>query len=223
VIKRYKRFLVDVEMEDGSVITAHCPNSGSMKGCIGPGWKAILSSDFGNKKRKYPYTLEMTNSGSGWIGVHTGRTNGIVADAINHGKIPELSGYTSLRREVKTGDSRVDIVLSGEGRPDCYVEVKSVTLLEGRVYQFPDSVTVRGRKHIKELINLKKNGFRAVNFFLIQRGDGEYFEPAEKIDPRYAGAMKQAMKEGVEFIAYGTRIQPGEIELDRPVPIRVTL
>lgn len=219
IVKRYKRFLVDVKLPDGSVITAHCPNSGSMKTCIGPGWKALLSADFNNKKRKYPYTLEMTHSGSGWIGVHTGRTNGIVSKAIEEGKIPELAGYTSLLREVSAGKSRIDIVLKGEGVSDCFVEVKSVTLQENGVYRFPDAVTARGKKHLMELINLKRQGFRAVNFFLIQRDDGNRFEPAENIDPEYAKAMRLAKNEGVEFLVYGTLLRPGLIEVDRPVPI----
>ncbi len=219
-LRRYKRFLADVELEDGRVITVHCPNSGSMKSCMGEGWPARLSHS-SNPSRKYPHTLEMLHNGTCWIGINTHRTNGVVAQAIAMGQIPALAGYETLRREVTYGrGSRIDLLLEGTGGR-CYVEVKSVTLLEGREYQFPDAVTVRGQKHLRELASMVREGHRAVLFYLIQRSDGELFRPACAIDPAYGAAVQEVARQGVEFLAYGAKVTPEGIGVERVVPMEL--
>jgi sugar fermentation stimulation protein A len=221
LVRRYKRFLADVQLPDGSTITVHCPNSGSMKQCVGEGWPVRLSrSD--NPKRKHAHTLEMTHNGTCWIGVNTQRPNQIVAESISAGLVPELVGYETLRREVPYGaNSRVDILLEGTG-PRCYVEVKNVTLVgEDGQYCFPDSVTSRGLKHLHELVAQVESGSRAVMFYLIQRSDGEGFRPAAEIDPAYAEGLCWALAHGVEAIAYRAEVSPEGIHLAEKVPVTV--
>jgi sugar fermentation stimulation protein A len=213
LIKRYKRFLADVELEDGSVVTAHCPNSGSMKTCAEPGW-AVRLSRANNPKRKLKYTWELVHNGVCWIGINTHLANKLTVEAIEKGWIPELGGYHTLRTEVKYGqNSRVDILLESESER-CYVEVKNVTLVEADgVYRFPDAVTKRGLKHLHELREMKRQGHRAVMLFAIQRSDGSHFEPAAGIDPEYARALKQAHAAGVEILPYRAETDPKHIEL----------
>lgn len=210
LIKRYKRFLADVELEDGTLITAHCPNTGAMTTCQGEGWPVLLSVH-DNPNRKYEHTWEMVNNGKCWISINTHRTNQVVSDGIENGLIPELAGYDEIKREVKYGEnSRIDILLSKSDQK-CYVEIKSVTLVEDGTYMFPDAVTKRGLKHLRELENVVKNGDRGVIFFLLQRSDGECFSPAAHIDPEYAKALKEVASNGVEILAYNTVINPPEI------------
>ena len=218
LLKRYKRFLADIELENGEMITAHCPNSGSMKTCWQPGWEVRVSYH-DNASRKYPYTWEMVHNGQTWIGVNTGIPNRIALDAIRENKIKELTGYSQFRREVPYGkNSRIDIFLQNDTET-CYVEVKNVTLVEDDGgYYFPDSVTERGRKHLYELIDMVKQGHRSVMFYVIQRGDGNLFRPATHIDPAYAAALKEAVKNGVEIIAYRAEVSPEKIEIVAPVP-----
>ncbi len=213
LIKRYKRFLADVELENGTVVTAHCPNSGSMKTCAEPGWEVRLSRA-DNPKRKLKFTWELVHNGTCWIGINTHLANKLAAEAIETGWIPELSGYTSLRTEVRYGqNSRVDILLESESKR-CYVEVKNVTLVEADgVYRFPDAVTKRGLKHLHELREMVAQGYRAVMLFAIQRSDGSHFEPATQIDPEYATALKEAYAAGVEILPYRAEIDPQHIEL----------
>jgi len=220
LIKRYKRFLADVELENGDVIVAHCANSGSMMGLKEEGFKVWLSiSD--NPKRKLKYSWELVDTGTTLAGINTAHPNRIVADTITDGKIPELTGYDNLKREVKYGkNSRIDIFLTSEGKPDCYVEIKNVTLSrETGAAEFPDSVTARGTKHLHELSDMVTEGHRAVMFYLVQRDDCDTFEIASDIDPIYAAALKQAREIGVEILCYDCKIDPYGIEIRRPVQI----
>ncbi len=213
LIKRYKRFLADVELKDGTVVTAHCPNSGSMKTCNEPGWQVLLSES-NNPKRKLKYTWELAHNSVCWIGVNTHLANKLAVEAIQKGWIPELGGYDKLETERKYGqNSRIDILLSSAGGK-CYVEVKNVTLVEeDGFYKFPDSVTTRGLKHLYELRDMVEQGHRAVMLFAIQRSDGALFKPAEAIDPKYSAALKEVHTQGVEILTYRAEISPESIEL----------
>ncbi len=218
LIRRYKRFLADVEMPDGKALTVHCPNSGSMKGCTGEGWPAMIS-DSGNPKRKLRHTLEMTHNGQTWIGVNTMHPNKLAKEAIENGTIAELQGYDEIKNEQKYGEnSRIDLLLRSSAKPDCYVEVKNVTLVENNEYRFPDAVTARGLKHLHELMEIKKKGGRAVMLFIIQRGDGTLFRPAADIDPVYAKRLKEAHDAGVEIMPWRAHVSPEEIEVIEKIP-----
>jgi len=219
LIKRYKRFLADIELNSGQVITAHCPNSGSMKTCNQPGWEVRLSES-DNPKRKFKYTWELVHNDTCWIGVNTHLANKLAVEAIPQGWIPELSGYKLLETEKKYGqNSRIDILLTSESKK-CYVEVKNVTLVEqDGFFKFPDSVTKRGLKHLNELAEMVKQGHRAVMLFAIQRSDGTVFKPAALIDPEYATALKKVYGQGVEILAYRADITPQSIELKHKTKI----
>lgn len=221
LIRRYKRFLADVALVGGEVVTAHCPNSGSMKMCVGDGWPVRLSRAL-NPRRKLPYTLEMVHNGRCWIGVHTGRPNHLVLEAVHAGNIPELQGYISARLEVPYGrNSRIDLLLQ-DGERRCYVEVKNTTLVDGEgAFTFPDAVTVRGRKHLFELADRVEAGDRAVAFFLVQRSDGDYFRPAREIDNAFAEALVEVAARGVEVLAYRAEVSPQAIELRERVPVHL--
>ncbi|QBG48630.1 DNA/RNA nuclease SfsA [Verrucomicrobia bacterium S94] len=218
LIKRYKRFLADVKLDDGTVITAHCPNTGRMTTCAEPGYRVVLS-DSENPKRKYRYTWELAHNGDCWICVNTGRANEMAFEAVSEGRIPELTGYEEVVRERKFGNSRFDLFLK-TGDNLCYVEVKSVTLLadDGR-YAFPDAVTERGRKHLNELIEVVKAGHRAAMLFVISRSDGSGFRAAHEIDPAYAEMLKIAAGNGVELHAWQADLSPEAIRLNQAVPI----
>jgi len=213
LLKRYKRFLADIRLKNGHYITAHCPNSGSMKTCKEPGWKTLVSES-DNPSRKLKYTWEMVHNGKCWIGVNTQIPNKITMEAINNDEIPELSGYDEMHSEVKYGqNSRVDILLTG-GKDICYVEVKNVTLVEADgFYKFPDAITERGQKHLYELLEMVKKGNRAVMLFVIQRSDGTTFKPADHIDPDYARALKEVHRKGVEVLTYQAGVSPDEIKI----------
>lgn len=216
LIKRYKRFLADVELDDGSVITAHCPNTGRMTTCAEPGFRVVLS-DSENPKRKYRFTWELAHNGDCWICVNTGRANEMAFEAVSKGWIPELAGYDEVIREQKFGNSRFDLLLKS-GDALCYVEVKNVTLLaEDGMYAFPDAVTERGRKHLNELIDVVKAGHRAAMLFVIPRSDGSGLRAAREIDPKYAEALKVAAENGVEIHAWQAEVSPEEIRLAKPV------
>jgi len=220
LIKRYKRFLADIRLEDGSLITAHCPNSGSMKGCQGENWPVMLSKS-ANPKRKYSYTWEMVHNGTCWIGINTHLANHIVKEAIELGRIDELRGYSNIKPEVKYGrNSRIDLLLSRENS-SCYVEIKNVTLVENGNYQFPDAVTTRGKKHLQELQDVVRSGARAVMFFLVQRSDGAIFKPAEHIDPAYSQELKRAFQNGVEILVYRAEIAPQKIEITEKIEYKI--
>ena len=212
LIQRYKRFLADVRLANGRTVTAHCTNTGSMLGCKEPG-SAVYLSRSDNLKRKLAYTWEMIRVGRTWVGINTLHPNRLVAEAIESGAIQELSAYPTIRREVVTRPgTRLDLRLEGiDG--SCFVEVKNVTLAVGRAAAFPDAVTERGTKHLKELIRLKRRGHRAAVLFVVQREDCDYFRPADEIDPEYGRWLRRAVKAGVEALPYRAKVTPREIEL----------
>ncbi|MCB0259020.1 MAG: DNA/RNA nuclease SfsA [Calditrichaeota bacterium] len=218
LIKRYKRFLADVRLDNGEIVTAHSPNTGSMKGCNIPGSPVILSrSD--NPKRKLPYTWELVKVGNAWVCVNTTYPNRIVKEAIEAGGIAELRDYRQLHTEVPySGNSRIDILLKYSAQ-NCYVEVKNVTLAEAGTARFPDAVTTRGQKHLQDLMAMVVSGQRGVIFFVINRADTDRFAPADDIDPRYGELLREAARAGVEILAYQTRITPPEIVLSHALPV----
>jgi sugar fermentation stimulation protein A len=213
LIRRYKRFLADVELDDGTVVTAHCPNSGSMKTCLGDGWPVLLSTS-DNPKRKLRHTWEMVHNGACWIGINTARTNAIVEEGIRDGAVAELTRFDELRREVRLGArSRIDFALTRSGRRT-WIEVKNVTMVDDRGrYAFPDAVTVRGAKHLRDLAAAAADGDRAVMLYLIQRSDGDGFTVADDIDPGYGEELRRAAANGVELVAYRGDVGPSEIRL----------
>ena len=209
--RRYKRFLADVILPSGEMITVHCPNSGSMTGCAVPGSPVILSRSE-RAGRKYPHTWELVQVSGCWIGVNTGITPTLVREGVLSGVVAELQGYESIRPEVKRGDSRLDLLLSGQAQR-CWVEVKNVTLEDNGRAIFPDSVTVRGQKHLTELMNVVQCGERGVIFFVVQRGDCRAMAPADRIDPRYGALLREAINSGVEALAYRADVSPDGITL----------
>lgn len=220
LIKRYKRFLADVEFPDGSIVTAHCPNSGSMKGCALPGGRVWLSrSD--NQNRKLAYTWELAEADGFMIGLNTGLPNKLVREAIENRMVAELQGYETIRPEVPYGEhSRIDLLLEGsQGR--CFVEVKNVTLVEKGRALFPDAVTTRGQKHLQELMRVVREGDRGMIFFTVQRGDGNSVSPADMIDPEYGRLLRLAMANGVEALAYRAEVTTTEIRLIERLPVVV--
>jgi sugar fermentation stimulation protein A len=226
LIQRYKRFLADVKLDSGDVVTAHCPNPGSMIGLRSPGSRVWLSrSD--NPKRKLAYTFELIEVDGLLVCINTGHPNAVAAEAISAGNISELSGYDSLRREVRFGEnSRVDILLEDPTRGLCYVEIKSVTLKRDDgpnpgAAEFPDAVTKRGAKHLVELSNMVAQGHRAVMLYLVQRQDCDWFLLSEDIDPAYAAAFRQARALGVEAICYECQITTTEITVARSMNIDI--
>jgi len=217
LLKRYKRFLADVCFDDGEEVTAHCPNPGSMLSVSDPGSTVWLShSD--NPKRKLAHTLELIETPGGIVGVNPNRANALALEAIEAGAIAALSGYETIRREVRYGaNSRIDLLLAGDGRPDCYVEVKSVTMRRDRdavgLAEFPDAVTQRGAKHLGELAAMTGDGARAAMIYLAQRADCGRFAVAADIDPAYAAAFETAVAAGVEMLALRCTIDPGGIKV----------
>ena len=225
LIKRYKRFLSDHRLEDGSIVTAHCANPGAMLGLTTPGAETWLSPAR-NPERKLRYTWEMLRVAPGrrgLVGINTSLPNDIVAEAISAGQVPELDGYAGIRREVRYGEnSRIDLLLERDGAPPCYVEVKNVHLQRrAGVAEFPDSVTARGAKHLRELAAVARAGGRAVMFYLVQRGDCESFALAGDIDPDYAAGFKETVKSGVEALCYDCQLGEGEIRLARRLPFEM--
>ena len=217
--KRYQRFMADVRLEDGSVVTAHCPNSGSMKACCEPG-RPVYISFADNPKRKLKYTWELIQMPTSLVGVNTLVPNRLVHHEIQSERIPDLSGYDSVKREVKIGNNtRMDLMLeSNEGRR-CYVEVKNCTLVEGKAAAFPDAVTERGLKHLLELARHVKKGDRCMMFYLIQRMDAGVFKPADDIDPAYGETLRRVVQEGVEILAYDVKIDLKRIRIRKQLPV----
>ncbi|WP_407050568.1 DNA/RNA nuclease SfsA [Methyloraptor flagellatus] len=220
LIQRYKRFLADVELDTGEIVTAHCANSGSMLGVAPPGARVWLSrSD--DPKRKLAHSWLIVEIGTALVGIDTGHPNALVAEAIRDGTIAEAAGYASLRREVKYGvNSRVDILLEDDARGRLFVEVKNVHLSRRQgLAEFPDSVTARGTKHLGELAAEVERGHRAMMVFLVQRTDATEMTLARDIDPAYGHAFDKALRAGVEAVAYACRINPQEIVVDRRIPL----
>ena len=223
LVQRYKRFFADVRLLSGEIVVAHCANSGSMLSVKEPGSRVWLSPA-NNPERKLRYTWEIIEVNGGLVGINTSLPNRIVAEAIQAGVIPELSGYTTLSREKKYGrNSRIDILLEDSKRPACYVEVKNVTLRRGSEShwpaEFPDAVTERGAKHLKEMTDMVKAGSRAVMVYLVQRGDCRRFAVAVDIDPTYAQALEQALAAGVEAVCYGCAVGPDAITIAGPLTL----
>jgi len=220
LIRRYKRFLADVQLGDG-VITAACPNTGSMMGCAEAGNRVWLSES-DRATRKYRHTWELVEVGKTLVGINTALPNALVHEAIDAGAIPELAGYGSVRREVPYGEerSRVDLVLEAPGRAPCYVEVKNVTAAVTKgVALFPDCVSDRGARHLRELIRLKAAGLRPVQLYCVQRGDVDEVRPADGIDVEYGRMLREAIAAGVEVLAYRARVTPTEVRLDKRIPV----
>lgn len=222
LLKRYKRFLADVELETGETVTAHCPNPGSMLGLKDPGSRCWLSHT-DDPKRKLKYTLEVLEADNTLVGINTNRPNRLAEDAIRTGAIPALSGYDAVRREVKYGaNSRIDLLLESADRPMCYVEVKNCHLRRTPgLTEFPDSVTSRGAKHLGELSEMVRQGHRAVQLFVVQRNDCDVLAPAGDLDPVYAQALRDASAAGVEVIAWACEITLEGIEIVREIEVKL--
>jgi sugar fermentation stimulation protein A len=225
LIRRYKRFLADVELADGSLITAHVANPGAMTGLQAPGARVWLSRS-PNPKRKLPYSWELVEvdvgAGVELVGVNTAHPNSIVAAALQAAAIPELAGYATIRREVRYGAaSRVDFLLEAADRPPCYLEIKNVHLMRRPgLAEFPDSVTARGARHLDELAAMRAQGARAVMLFVIQIASAGALALARDIDPAYGAAFDRARAAGVEALAYRCRVASDRISLAAPVPLR---
>lgn len=224
LIKRYKRFLADVVTPDGRELTLHCPNTGAMTGCATPG-DTVWYSTSDNPKRKYAHTWELTQTQRGAIiCVNTLRANILAKEAILAGSIVELSGYNTLKSEVKYGEekSRIDIMLQAEERQNCYIEVKSVTLAENESGYFPDAVTERGQKHLRELMSVATAGDRAVILFAVLHSAIDRFSPAHHIDARYAQLLIEAQTKGVEILVYKAELSTEMMTLNKPITAVLT-
>lgn len=222
--RRYKRFLADIALDDGREITAHCANPGSMMGVAPEGAPAWVSEHHG-RGRKLPYSWELVEVDDTLVAINTSNPNKIAHEAVEKGMIPELSGYADIRREVKYGEaSRIDLLLEGgrgkrTGRP-CYVEIKNVHLMrQPGLAEFPDSVTARGAKHLRELSAMVENGARAVMLYIVQRSDCARFAPAADLDPAYAAALSNAVQSGVETLCYDCEITTNEVVLRKALEI----
>ena len=219
LIRRYKRFLADIRLADGRVVTAHCTNTGSMTGCAEPGSTVYISPST-KEGRRLLYTWEIVRIGTTWVGINTLHPNRLVAESIETGVISELQGYRTVRREVVTRQgTRLDLRLDGING-FCFVEVKNVTLAINGAAAFPDAVTERGTKHLKELIWLRRKGHRAAVVFVIQRGDCNYFRPADEIDSEYGYWLRRAVKAGLEALPYRARVSAREVVLTERVEAR---
>lgn len=221
LIARYKRFLADVMTPDGEVLTIHCANTGAMTGCATPGDRVWYSTS-DSLTRKYPHSWELTETQQGhWICVNTLRANLLVAEALDQNRLPALAGYSQRQAEVKYGTekSRIDFLLKAEGRRNCYIEVKPVTLLhEGKGY-FPDAVTIRGQKHLRELATVAAEGHRAVLLFAVLHSGIEDVSPARHIDAAYAEQLAQAQQEGVEVLAFQAALSAQGMFLKSPINV----
>jgi len=217
LLRRYKRFFTDIELADGRVVVAHTPNTGSMKQCAVAGY-SVLISESDNPKRKLKYTLELIRIGDHWVDTHTQRTNRVVEEALRNRGIISLEDY-QVQPEYKIGESRIDFYLE-KGNERVLVEVKNVTLCCNETTAcFPDAVTTRGQKHLRELLAAKKQGYRAVIFFLIQRAEAIQFSPADDIDLEYGRLLREVVAGGVEAMAYKTVVTPEENRLGEQIPV----
>jgi sugar fermentation stimulation protein A len=221
LVARRKRFLMDIRVRGDRIITVHCPNSGSMEGCLEEDAVVLATPKTG--QGRLSHVAEWIRGPDGWIGINTHRSNAIVGEALVQRRIPELADYWTVRREVPYGrNSRVDFLLTSPGLPDCYVEVKNTTWpgLDGAL-AFPDSVTERGRKHLRELARRVAVGDRAVLLFLANRPFGDRVRACHERDPQYARALAWAKREGVEILCYRTLITPPRVVLHEQVPVRL--
>ena len=217
LLRRYKRFLADVRLEDGSVLTVHCPNSGAMLGCSTPGSPVVISRS-ANVHRKYLWTLEMVRENNTWIGVNTSLTNRLVREALENGVIDEFGVIDTIVPEVRVSQqSRLDFLVQAAGR-GIYLEVKNCSLARNGVALFPDAVTARGTRHLLELEKLLAEGRRAALIFCVQRADAERLEPAAAIDPVYAETLARVHGRGVTVLAYQAEVRPGAVRIIRKIP-----
>jgi sugar fermentation stimulation protein A len=220
LIKRYKRFLADIRLANGNIITAHCPNTGTMLTCSTPG-SAVCLSISNNLTRKYQHTLEMIKVGTTWVGVNTSRTNRLVAEAILQGEIGEFKEVDKVVSEIKTSrHTRLDLQIF-QGASSTYIEVKNCSLAIGGCAMFPDAITVRGTKHLHELTRLVKEGSKAAIFFLVQRMDADCFAPAIHIDPDYGKALQQAIVAGIKVLVYQACVSPEGIHVVNSLPFSI--
>jgi len=218
LVRRYQRFKAYVKLRNGHIVTAHCANTGSMQACAEPGRPVYISCHH-RSDRKLKYTWEIIDMPTSLVGANTAVPNRLVKAAISAGKVESLAGYDSIRSEVPYGDhSRIDLLLE-TGSERCFVEIKNCTLVEGGVASFPDAVTSRGLKHLRDLQTEVRRGNRAVMFYLVQRMDGKLFRPADSIDPAYGRGLRRALKKGVEVLVYDVFIDPIGIRLNRPLPL----
>ena len=218
LIRRYKRFLADVRLKNGELVTAHCPNTGSMQGCSEPG-RMVYLSVHNNPKRKYKHTWELIDMPASLVGVNTQVPNRLGFESIKTGQISELSGYETIEREVRIGKhSRIDLMLTDSKDRRCFIEIKNCTLVADGIAQFPDAVTTRGLKHIRELVKLHAAGFRTVMFYFIQRMDARVFRPADHIDADYGRELRRAVKKGLEIFAYDVLIDLDRIRIHQSIP-----
>lgn len=220
LIRRYKRFLADIELDSGETVTAHCANPGAMLGLNMPGLEVWVEPN-DDPKKKLNYGWRLVRMGDHWTGIDTAIPNRVTGEALRAGLIPELAAYAGVRPEVRYGErSRVDFLLSGEGLPDAYVEVKNVTLSrQPGLAEFPDSVTKRGTKHLHDLARMASDGYRAVMFYLVQRSDCDRFSLAEDIDPDYAEAYRAARLAGVETLCYQAALSTASVTLGAPIEL----
>lgn len=219
LIRRYKRFLADVRLEDGRTVTAHCANPGAMLGVSDPDFGVWLL-EVSDPKRKLRWSWELVSTEGTLVGINTGAPNRLVPEALARGGIPELRGYETVRREVAYGRaSRVDLLLSAPGRPICYVEIKNVHLKRGHWAEFPDCVTERGARHMAELASMALAGYRAVVLFVVQRGDCRGFRVARDLDPAYNRALEAARAAGVEALCYACEVSEAGIDLATRLPL----
>jgi len=217
LVRRYQRFLADVELADGRLVTAHTPNTGSMLQCAVPGYPVMLSKS-DNPQRKLAWSWELVGVNDHWVDINTHRANRVVEEALRNNVIPGLQGY-AVRPEFSYADSRIDFMLTNS-TAKTLLEVKNVTLCcEPQVACFPDAVTMRGQKHLRDLVAALQEGWRAVIFFLVQRGEAEAFTPADAIDPAYGRLLREAVEAGVEALAYRTVVSPTENRLGEPLAI----
>lgn len=219
LIKRYKRFLADIELDNGEIVVAHTANSGSMKSCLEEGAEVYLTY-VDDPKRKTNYTWEMIKINDSWVGINTAVPNLLVYEAVRNQEIKTLTGYTDVKREVRFDDSRFDVFALND-KEECFIEVKNVSLKVDNYARFPDAVTIRGRKHLNTLMKVKKEGKRAVMVYVIQRLDVDVFAPAVDIDPEYAETLKKAYENGVEIYPIRAIVSPEKIVLDDILPFEL--
>lgn len=220
-LRRYKRFFADVELDDGNVVVAHCPNTGSLKGCLEPGRRAVLR-DTQDDKRKLRYVFQAIQVGDHLVNVDTALPNSAMFEWVSAGMVPELAGYDQVRREVAYGEnSRIDLLLERASGERCFVEIKNTTYSVGDTAAFPDARTERGLKHLGELARVVERGQRAVQFYFVSRDDVARFRPADEIDPEYAAALRQVARRGVEVLAYSVAVTPRSLMLSRRLEVEL--
>lgn len=219
LVRRHKRFSAKVKLRSGDEIVAHCDNPGSLPGCSSPNTKVLLLKH-NNERRRFPYQIEIMYAGRTAIGIHTGRPLAVLVEAISSGKVPELAGYASMRRDLKMSRERgVDLILEGNGLRTCYISVKNVTLAHEQIGYFPDATVEHGTRDMVALTDLVREGNRSVIVFLVQRADVETFRPADHIDPDFGLAFRDAAARGVEVLCHRGRVSRKGIDFDAALPV----